>query len=110
MPGSRAAHRDVLNRVPGVRRLVALWSEGRPVSCGMGVLAEGLLGLFDLVTATQHRGHGFGSELLRRILLWGARRGAAEAYLQVLDRNAVARRIYERAGFRVVYHYHYRER
>ena len=106
---TRDAHRRVLAAAPGVRRLLALTVEGRPVACGMGVLDEGLLGLFDLVTAPDSRGRGFGGEILRRTLRWGQRAGAREAYLQVLDRNAIASRLYDRAGFEVVYRYHYRE-
>jgi len=107
---TRAAHRRVLASVPGVRRLLVLEAEERPVACGMSVLDGGLLGLFDLVTAANSRGRGFGGEILRRALRWGEHAGAREAYLQVLNRNAVALRLYERAGFRTVYNYHYRER
>lgn len=107
---TRAAHRRVLASVPGVRRLLVLQADERPVACGMSVFDEGLLGLFDLVTAANSRGRGFGGEILRRALRWGQRAGAREAYLQVLNGNAVARRLYERAGFTTVYSYHYRER
>ena len=107
---NRPAHRAVLNAVPGTRRLLVLWVDGVPVACGMSVHADGLLGLFDLVTATEQRKRGFGSEILRRALLWGARAGIAEAYLQVLGSNAAAGRIYDRAGFEPLYRYHYRER
>jgi ribosomal protein S18 acetylase RimI-like enzyme len=106
---SRAAHRQVLAAVPGRRRLLALTVDGHAVSCGMSVLCDGLLGLFDLVTATEHRGRGFGGELLQRALAWGGRAGADEAYLQVLDTNTRASRLYDRAGFEIVYRYHYRE-
>lgn len=107
---NRAAHRAVLNAVPGRRRLLVLWADGAPVACGMSVHADGLMGLFDLVTAVEWRNRGFGSELLRRALSWGARQGIDEAYLQVLATNAAARRIYDRLGFELVYRYHYRER
>jgi GNAT superfamily N-acetyltransferase len=107
---NRPAHRAVLNAVPGIRRLLVFWVDAVPVACGMSVHADGLLGLFDLVTAPERRKHGFGSEILRRSLLWGARTGVAEAYLQVLGSNATARHIYERAGFELVYRYHYREK
>lgn len=103
----RAAHRAVLLTVPGQRRLVAFWVDERPVACGMAVLADHLLGLFDLVTAPEHRNRGNGSELLRRILAWGARAGAREAYLQVVPENSAAVRIYDRAGFTTVYRYQY---
>ena len=107
---TRAAHRRVLASVPGVRRLLVLEADERPAACGMSVFDGGLLGLFDLVTAADSRGRGFGGEILRRALRWGQRAGASEAYLQVLDRNAVAVRLYDRAGFTTVYRYHYRER
>jgi GNAT superfamily N-acetyltransferase len=74
------------------------------------VLHGGLLGLFDLVTGTAYRGRGFGGELLQRALAWGRRAGADEAYLQVVETNLGAMRLYERAGFETVYRYHYRER
>jgi ribosomal protein S18 acetylase RimI-like enzyme len=106
---NRNAHRRVLAAVPGRRRLLALTADERPVACGMSVLADGLLGLFDLVTARDSRGRGYGSEILRRALRWGTRAGAEAAYLQVLEDNAVAGRLYQRAGFEVVYRYHYRE-
>jgi ribosomal protein S18 acetylase RimI-like enzyme len=107
---NRPAHRAVLNAVPGTRRLLVLWFEGTPAACGMSVHADGLLGLFDLVTATERRNRGFGSEILRRALLWGARQRTEQAYLQVLTANTAARRIYERLNFELVYRYHYRER
>ena len=108
--GNRLAHRQVLAAVPGTRRLLLLVADGRPVSCGMSVLHGGLVGLFDLVTGTAHRGRGFGGELLQRALAWGRRAGAEEAYLQVVETNLGAIRLYERAGFETVYRYHYRER
>jgi GNAT superfamily N-acetyltransferase len=107
---NRTAHRAVLNVIQGSRRLLALWVNGRAVACGMSVLENGLLGLFDLVTAADQRNQGYGSEILRRALRWGMRSNAEAAYLQVLDRNKTARHIYDRAGFEVVYEYHYRER
>ena len=107
---TRVAHRRVLASVPGVRRLLVLEADERPVACGMSVLDRGLLGLFDLVTAPNSRGRGFGGEILRRALRWGQRAGAREAYLQVLNGNAVAVRLYQRAGFQTVYQYRYRER
>ena len=106
---TRGAHRRVLASVPGIRRLLVLAADERPVACGLSVLDGGLLGLFDLVTAPESRGRGFGAEILRRALRWGQRAGAREAYLQVLDRNEVALRLYDRAGFAPVYRYHYRE-
>jgi N-acetylglutamate synthase len=107
---NRPAHRAILKVVPGIRRLWVLWANGKAAACGMSVFSDGLMGIFDLITAAEQRKLGYGSEIVRRTLLWGARAGADEAYLQVLGRNNAARRLYDRAGFEVVYQYHYRER
>jgi len=105
--GSRGVHRNVLRLVPGQRRLLVFVVNDQPVACGMAVLLDGLLGLFDLVTSTDQRNRGYASELLRRSLRWGLRAGAESAYLQVLERNATARRIYDRLGFAPAYQYDY---
>lgn len=109
-PANRAAHRAVLQAVPGVRRLLALTAGDEAVACGMSVLVDDLLGIFDLVTAPQRRNLGYGSELVRRALRWGAQAGARAAYVQVLETNAIAKHIYDRLGFQTVYRYHYREK
>ena len=106
----RANHRQILEKVSGVRRLVALSPQTKPSACGMSVLDGDQLGLFDLITAAAERDKGHASELLFRTLAWGRRNGARLAYLQVLDRNVAAQRIYDRAQFRLVYRYHYREK
>ena len=43
-------------------------------------------------------------------MAWGADNGAASAWLQVIDANAIARALYQRLGFETAYSYHYRKR
>ena len=43
-------------------------------------------------------------------MAWGRENGATTAYLQVVDANAVARRLYQTLGFEDAYKYHYRRR
>jgi N-acetylglutamate synthase len=83
---------------------------GHVVSVGMGVLDGPAFGLFDLVTAAEARGRGHGSRLIAGLLGWARTRGAAQAYLQVLESNEGARRLYTRLGFRRAYDYWYRVR
>lgn len=48
------------------------------------------------------RGRGIGRTLLRHVLEAAAARGARAVFLEVRESNAVARRLYEASGFRVV--------
>jgi GNAT superfamily N-acetyltransferase len=78
------------------------------VACGLGVADGGLVGLFDLFTAPSHRGRGIGRALVSEILRWGHRNGAGAAYLQVVEANQAARRLYQSLGFSELYGYWYR--
>lgn len=79
-----------------------------PVCCGLAVLSDGQLGLFDIATAAAHRRQGLATRLCRRMLDWGSEQGAQGAYLQVVASNDGAIRIYEKLGFRHAYSYWYR--
>lgn len=81
---------------------------GRVVSVGMGVLDGEMLGLFDLITDPDARSRGHGRALILGLLAWGRARGGRRAYLQVLEANDDARRLYVRLGFRRAYDYWYR--
>ncbi|MBN1427473.1 MAG: GNAT family N-acetyltransferase [Anaerolineae bacterium] len=82
--------------------------DGEVVACGMGVLEDAFLGIFDVVTAEAHRRHGYGKQLMLHLLGWGWRSGAKTAYLQVMLNNPPALSLYEKLGFSEVYRYWYR--
>jgi N-acetylglutamate synthase len=78
------------------------------VACGLGILVDDSFGLFDLITAPEHRNRGLGRQLVHGMLAWARTNGARSAYLQVVEANTAARRLYERLGFKPSYRYWYR--
>ena len=56
----------------------------------------------NIAVAPEARGRGVGRRLLDAMLTHAAEAGARTAYLEVRVSNAVAQRLYERAGFAVV--------
>jgi GNAT superfamily N-acetyltransferase len=101
-------HAAMLDLIPSPRLLVSLVDAGHVVACGRGVCEPPFFGLFDLVTAPQHRNKGYGTQLVSGMLQWARDHGASHAYLQVGSTNTVAHHLYSKLGFQDIYRYWYR--
>ncbi len=66
-------------------------------------LLDGEAHLLDLAIHPLYRRKGIASRLIRASLDYCKRAGVKSAYLEVRESNEVARRVYERFGFRVIY-------
>jgi N-acetylglutamate synthase len=80
---------------------------GAVVARGRGAFHDDWLGVASLWTAEESRGQGLGSAVLRALLDWGAERGATTAYLQVVESNPDAARLYSARGFEAHHGYTY---
>ena len=109
-PKQQGLHAKILRAIPMPHLFAILKKDGKPVACGLGVLEDEHVGIFDVITAPEERRRGFATELLNGILRWAQARGATCAYLQVKMSNEAAWRMYQKAGFENVYHYWYRMR
>ena len=109
MSSNRAAtHRAIAAGAPSPRYPAVGRREGRTVACGLSVLTDGFCGIFDVVTAPAERRQGYGSALMLALLSWAQAQGAPDAFLQVVESNRPALRLYEKLGFAVCYEYWYR--
>lgn len=101
-------HRQLLRNIPGKPLFAVLTEADEIVACGLGVLETGCLGLFDLVTAEPFRNRGYATRLIDAMLHWARNRRASHAYLQVVETNTAALRLYDKFGFHELYKYWYR--
>jgi GNAT superfamily N-acetyltransferase len=101
-------HRELLERIPPPLMYAALYVQGAPVACGLGVLEHEVFGIFDVVTDPEQRRKGYGTQLVTGMLAWGKQHGAQYAYLQVMDTNQIAQQMYTKLGFQPCYQYWYR--
>lgn len=102
------AHRGMLRAIPSECCYAVLMTDEGAAACGLGVREGELLGIFDIVTDPLRRGQGYGTQLVQGLLGWAVARGARVAYLQVVEANEPARRLYTRCGFAELYRYWYR--
>lgn len=105
---AQATHLRMLNAIQGGTAFAATRSNSEPVCCGLGVVTNSALGLFDVATHVDHRRQAWATKLCAGLLAWGQLQGAETAYLQVVGANHSAIRLYESLGFRRAYHYWYR--
>lgn len=89
---------------------ITLEDKGEFLGCGRAAVHAGRLGLFNLFTVPERRGHGVATALLRDLIVWGVTQGATNAYLQVDLDNIDAIRLYRSLRFRRCYTYWYRFR
>ncbi len=81
-----------------------------PVACGLAALDQDAAGLFEIVTAEAYRNRGYGEQLILHMLGWARANGAAVSYLQVVQSNAPACRLYDKLNFQEAYPYWYRQK
>ncbi len=114
MGGLATEHHDTMRRmleliVPQTA-LALLKENGQTMACGLGVLDQNAIGLYDIVVDPSARRRGHGTQLIQQILAWSTQRGANLAYLQVMLSNAPALALYAQLGFVEHHRYWYRVR
>jgi N-acetylglutamate synthase len=103
-----SSHRRIIESSDGECCFAAIADGDEPYACGLGILVDDVVGLFDLFTDENYRGGGFGSSIAQSILQRAHEREATMGFLQVHSLNTPARRLYEHLGFEVAYPYWYR--
>lgn len=99
--------RGILQRIGPPAHYVLLKKDGLPIATGLGVAERGWLGVFCVVTDPAQRRQGLASAVMYALAGWGAEQGATQVYLQVMEDNQPALRLYDKLGFRFLYQYFY---
>ncbi|MFX1265792.1 MAG: GNAT family N-acetyltransferase [Promethearchaeota archaeon] len=105
---SLQARKGILGRIARRTRFASVRIGGTIAGVCVGVVDNGWLGIFGLVTDAEHRRKGIAKSLNRGLVSWGIESGATRAYLQVESQNRPALALYYGLGFRTEYEYHYR--
>ena len=105
--GARRLHDLVLRGIAGDCLFTVVEEDGQAVACGLGVVEDDLLGIFDVVTAERARRQGHGRTLIAGLHARGHRAGARTAYLQMRAGNEPAAALYEDFGYGERYRYRY---
>ncbi|MEZ5816224.1 MAG: GNAT family N-acetyltransferase [Hyphomicrobiaceae bacterium] len=105
---ARPLHDAIVTRIAGPVAFARLDGPDAPFAWGLAAIERGMVGLFDIVTASSARRRGAARRLVGHMLHWAASNTATAAYLQVLASNEPAIALYRSFGFQPAYRYHYR--
>ena len=83
-------------------------AEGRYVATGLGILDRDYIGIYAIHVDPAYRRQHFARAICQNLLLQGQKQGARKAYLQVVQGNTPARKLYEQIGFTQLYTYWFR--
>jgi ribosomal protein S18 acetylase RimI-like enzyme len=98
----------MLSNIRTKKGFISFCHEDQVVSCGLGVIERGYIGLYDIVTDRNCRNRGFGEQMILNLLKWGKENGAKYGYLAVVANNEPALRLYSKIGYTEIYRYWYR--
>ena len=81
---------------------------GRIVGCGLGVVEDNKIGIYDIRVESSFRQNGIGARICRAIMEEGKKEGAQKAFLHVSATNRPEVRLYQGLRFEEAYTYWYR--
>ena len=83
-------------------------TDGQITATGLGILDRDYIGIYAIHVRDDQRRKGFARQICTCLLKEGKKKGAQNAYLQVVEENAPAHALYESLGFRYFYKYWFR--
>jgi ribosomal protein S18 acetylase RimI-like enzyme len=98
----------MLRNITGNKIVVYKEMNNEIIGCGYGVIENGYVGLFDIVVEENKRGNGYGKEIVQSIISAAGKAGIKKSYLQVVNNNEVAKKLYKKIGYKEKYKYWYR--
>ncbi|MEZ5537567.1 MAG: GNAT family N-acetyltransferase [Thiolinea sp.] len=104
----QATHLQMLQSIRTPAAFAVIRVNKQAACCGLAVISDDYVGLFDIATAEMFRHRGLARRLCQALISWAAGQGAQTAYLQVVGHNYSAINLYEQLGFRRAYQYWYR--
>ena len=99
---------QILENIIPETYFIALKTNGKISACGLGVIENEFMGIFNIIVDPDYRKQGLGRDIMLHLMNIGRQNGASLSYLQVMKDNTAAINLYEKLGFDESYQYWYR--
>ncbi|MCR4941029.1 MAG: GNAT family N-acetyltransferase [Treponemataceae bacterium] len=99
--------REMLSKVLVDTIYASVIHQGKVAACASAAIEEGYALIQNVIVSEAYRGQGLGEKLCRSLIAKTREIGAKSAYLQVVQTNEAAKKLYEKLGFERLYSYWY---
>lgn len=99
---------SIFEAIQADKCFASLRIDGEVAALGTVVSQGNFAYISNLMVAPSYRRRGLAACIMGELTRWAIERGAAELYLQVLQDNVAAVRLYQTLGFDIVARHHYR--
>ena len=99
---------SMYHAIPKETICACIRENGQIIATGLGILDRDYIGIYAIHVHEEHRHHGYARQICTSLLKAGMKKGAQNAYLQVVKGNIGAKHLYESLGFQEFYTYWFR--
>ena len=82
--------------------------DSKIIGFGYGAIENNIIGIFDIYINEHYRKQGYARKIMNKILYWAKAKGIIYSYLQVMENNVIANKLYQSIGYKPYYKYWYR--
>lgn len=107
-PIHRAVVPSMYRAIPKETICASIWKDGKIIATGLGILDRDYIGIYAIHVQEKYRGKGYARQICTALLSEGMKKGAQNAYLQVVQGNTAAKNLYTSLGFTDSYTYWFR--
>ena len=107
-PIHRAVVPSMYRAIPKETICASIWKDGKIIATGLGILDRDYIGIYAIHVEEKYRGRGYARQICTSLLSEGMKKGAKNAYLQVVQGNTAAKNLYTSLGFTDSYTYWFR--
>lgn len=82
--------------------------DSKIIGFGYGSIENDMIGIFDIYVNEAYRQQGYARKIMEKILFWAKSKNIIYSYLQVVENNEIANKLYRSLGYKQYYKYWYR--
>lgn len=99
---------EMLSKITVDKVVASITVESKIVGFGYGAIENDMIGIFDIYVDEKYRRRGYARKIMNKILYWAKNKNIIYSYLQVVETNEIANRLYRSLGYKPYYKYWYR--
>mgnify|MGYP000862258475 CR=1 FL=1 len=99
---------NMLKKITVPKIVASITIDSKIIGFGYGVIENNIIGIFDIYVNEKYRNKGYARKIMNKLLYWAKSKGIIYSYLQVMENNIVANKLYQSIGYKQYYKYWYR--